>query len=201
MNVIPHITSDIQEEIVQVLKKSSESCLTRAGFEQEYKRAYGFVFNFIKLGFSTLRQALESLDHIVKIKPDGGVDYSIELVHKEEKQPSPNKIKNDKKAAEPTVTIPQSLEEETLSNLKKIMISVGESGIFLSDLLDAYREFTGKDITFEKFGYNNFEQFVFEKMSSFVQIDVNNASEPKLYNETFGCKKYFTQLIFIFKSS
>ncbi len=83
--------------------------------------------------------------------------------------------------------IPQSLEEETISNLKKIMVE--EDGIFLSDLLDAYKDFTGKDIEFEKLGYSDFEHFVYDKMVSFVRIDVDNPYEPKLYNGSLNCNK------------
>lgn len=76
----------------------------------------------------------------------------------------------------------QSLEEETVENLKEIVKQAGTSGIYLSDVIDVYRAFTGKSIEFEKLGYVNFEQLVNFKLPPLVKIDVDEPHyEPKLF--------------------
>lgn len=66
---------DIQKQIVYILNLAEGYRLSREQFELEYKKNHAFLFNFLKLGFTTLRQVFETLDHIVTVEPDGGEYY------------------------------------------------------------------------------------------------------------------------------
>jgi len=97
LNFIPRVTSNIQQNVVDILKRSKDGRMLRQQFEHEYKRCYNFLFDFNTLGFTTLRQALESLSHIVKVEPTG-TDYCVSLVNEIEKSVLTTN-KNDEKAS------------------------------------------------------------------------------------------------------
>ena len=78
-----HVPADIQQEIISTLNLNDAGRLSREQFEFEYKNKHAFLFNFIKMGFTTLRQVFESLDHIVKVESQFGTDvYYVELLKK-----------------------------------------------------------------------------------------------------------------------
>ena len=76
------------------------------------------------------------------------------------------------------------LEEEVIETLKKIIFDCGEKGIYLSELPDAFIDYSTKPINYIKLGYSNLEDFVYSKLQSFTRIDVHESHyEPKLFYE------------------
>jgi hypothetical protein len=55
--------------------------LSKSEFEREYAKKNIFLFNFKSIGFSSLLDALKSIDHIVKIEDiDSAQNFNISLV-------------------------------------------------------------------------------------------------------------------------
>lgn len=78
----------------------------------------------------------------------------------------------------------KGMEEEVIETLKEIIFNCGEKGIYLSELPDAYIDYSAKTINCIKLGYSNLEEFVYSKLQSFTRIDVHESHyEPKLFYE------------------
>lgn len=76
---------------------------------------------------------------------------------------------------------------ETVDNLKEIIMRAGNDGIDMSDLFDAYIDYTGKPIEVAQLGYSNLENMIFSKLINFIIVDEKNFDEPKLfYHEQKG---------------
>lgn len=148
--------------------------LTLIQFEKEYKNKNIFMFNFESFGYSTLHEVFASLSHLVEIKETSTSTkdceyYTVTLINvRDVDSGNGGEVCN-------------TLEMETVDNLKEIIMKAGVNGIELSDLFAAYIDFTGKAIEVAQLGYSNLDQLISSKLINFIFVDEKNFSEPKIY--------------------
>jgi hypothetical protein len=72
----PFVPKEVQDEIVEVLTRSSEGRLDLNEFENDYTLAFGYAIEPVRYGFSSLLDLLDSLKHVVYIEYKQSKDAS-----------------------------------------------------------------------------------------------------------------------------
>ena len=172
-----YLPANIQSQIKSILLLADDYCLNNIQFEKEYLKRYIHMLNPASYGFGTYRQMLESLTHLVKIEPlnkGSSSSYDEYMILLKE-----NNSEESQAEAASNVNGFQTWEEVVIENLKNIIKSAGEAGIYLADLLDEYVVQTGKSLEYEKLGYHNLYELVDAKLSGFVEFETEN--EHRIY--------------------
>ena len=166
-----YVPASIQSQIKSILLLADNYCLNSNQFEKEYLKRYIHLINPASYGFGSYRQMLESLTHLVKIEPSNKgsscfdpAEYIIRLKENNSEEPKDGF---------------QTWEEVVIENLKNIIKSAGDAGIYLADLLDEYVVQTGKSLEYEKLGYHNLYELVNAKLSGFVEFE--SEAEHRIY--------------------
>ena len=193
------LSSNIQSNIESILKTAPNFKLKIKEFEKEYANRHGFMFNYSQYGYSNLREALESLKHMLKCennKFSNNADYYVSLIVSRReifinqnlnKILKPNNIPNESKQQQQqkqyqieknesnnhlnsTSIEYLTFEDELILNIVNLVESKGDEGIVLSSLLNFYKEHYKVPLYYEKLGYSSLDDFVFEKLDEKLQL-------------------------------